>query len=181
MSTTEMKITGFGGQGVILTGMLIGKAASIYEDKNAVLIQSFGPEARGGACAAQVIVSDELIMYPYVKIPNILISLSQEAYKKYIHELSPDGILIYEKNLVTPENVSKGVQVYSIPSTAIAEELGRRIVLNIVTLGFFTAVTKLVKPDSMKKAIEATVPKGTIQLNLLAFDRGFKYLETEDQ
>ena len=150
MSTTEIKITGFGGQGVILTGMLIGKAAAIYGGKNAVLAQSFGPEARGGSCAAQVIVSDEPIYYPYVRTPEVLITLSQEAYTKYIPEIAPNGILIYEKDLVNPENLPTGVKPFPIPSTAIAEELGKKIVLNIVTVGFFTAVTGIVKPEAVK-------------------------------
>ena len=93
MSITEMRITGFGGQGIILTGLLIGKAAAIYEDKHATLMQSFGPEARGGACQAQVIVSDDPILYPYVKNPDILISLSQEAYRTYLPSLKDEGIL----------------------------------------------------------------------------------------
>jgi len=177
MSTTEMKITGFGGQGIILTGILIGKAAAIYEDKHATLIQSFGPEARGGACQAQVIVSDEHILYPYVKKCNILIALSQEAYSRYVTDLKDDGLLIYEKDLVEPDNLPKGIKSYSIPSTHIAEELGRKIVANIVALGFFTAVTGVIKPESMKKAVETTVPKGTIDLNLRAFDEGFTYLK----
>jgi 2-oxoglutarate ferredoxin oxidoreductase subunit gamma len=175
MSTTEIKITGFGGQGVILTGMLIGKAAAIYGGKNAVLAQSFGPEARGGSCAAQVIVSDEPIYYPYVRTPEVLITLSQEAYTKFIPEIAPNGILIYEKDLVNPENMPTGVKPFPIPSTAIAEELGKKIVLNIVTVGFFTAVTGIVKPEAVKKAIADSVPKGTIDLNLRAFDEGYAY------
>lgn len=175
MSITEMKLTGFGGQGIILTAILIGKATSIFENRNAVLIQSFGPEARGGACQAQVIISDDPILYPYVKTPNILMALSQEAHDTYIKDLTDGGILIYEKDMVNPGEVKKGIKSFGVPSTQIAEELGRKIVLNMVTLGFLTAVTRLAKPESMKKAIESTVPKGTIDLNLRAFDRGFKY------
>lgn len=177
MSLTEMKITGFGGQGIILSGMLIGKAAAIYENKHAVLIQSFGPEARGGACQAQVIISDEPILYPYVRHPNILVALSQESYATYVKDLQENGILVYEKDLVTPGKLPRGVQSFGVPSTHLAEELGRKIVLNIVTLGFFTAVTKLVKPESMKKAVETTVPKGTIELNMRAFKEGFNYFK----
>ncbi|MFC1477130.1 2-oxoacid:acceptor oxidoreductase family protein [candidate division KSB1 bacterium] len=177
MSSIEMKITGFGGQGIILTGMLIGKAAAIYESKSATLIQSFGPEARGGACQAQVIVSDEQILYPYVRECDILLSLSQDAYNTYIPHLKKDGILIYEEDLVDPGDKAEGVKSFCIPSTHIAEELGRKIVANIVALGFFTAVTKLVKPESMKEAVKSSVPKGTIDLNLRAFDQGFKYFK----
>ncbi len=175
MSTKQMKITGFGGQGIILTGMLIGKAASIYENKYATLIQSFGPEARGGACQAQVIVADDPILYPYVRECDILISLSQESYTTYVPSLKEDGVLIYEENLVIPGKLPKGVKSFSVPSTAIAEDLGRKIVANIVALGFFTAVTGIVSPEAMKKAVQATVPKGTTELNLRAFDKGFEH------
>lgn len=177
MSITEMRITGFGGQGIILTGILIGKAAAIYEDKHATLMQSFGPEARGGACQAQVIVSDDPILYPYVKNPDILISLSQEAYRTYLPSLKDEGILIFEKDLVEPKSHPDSIKCYGVPSTHIAEELGRKIVQNIVAIGFFTAVTGLIEPDSVKKAIETTVPKGTIELNLHAFDEGYKYFK----
>ncbi len=177
MSKKEMKITGFGGQGIILTGLLIGRAATLYEDKHAVLIQSFGPEARGGACGAQVTVSDEPILYPYVKEPEILVTLSQEAYSTYIGQLRPGGTLIYEENLVTPRDLPEGVKSYCVPSTQIAEDLGRKIVQNIVALGFFTAVTKIVDPESMKNAIKTAVPKGTIDLNLKAFDKGYSYFK----
>ncbi len=177
MSKTEMKITGFGGQGIILTGMLIGKASAIYENKHATLIQSFGPEARGGACQAQVIIADDPILYPYVKECDILISLSQEAYTTYVPHLKKGGLLIYEKDLVDPGEIPEGLESYCVPSTHIAEELGRRIVANIVALGFFTAVTGIVSPESMKKAVEMSVPKGTIDLNLRAFDKGFKYFK----
>ncbi|MFC1561908.1 2-oxoacid:acceptor oxidoreductase family protein [candidate division KSB1 bacterium] len=175
MSLIEMKITGFGGQGVILSGLLIGKAASIYDDKHATMIQSFGPEARGGACQAQVIVSDEKILYPYVRKCDILIALSQEAYSKYVNDLKEGGILIYEKDLVKPGDVHESIKTYSIPSTHLAEELGRKIVQNIVALGFFTAVTGLVNKSSMRKAVQTSVPKGTVELNLRAFDTGFEY------
>lgn len=181
--TTKIKITGFGGQGVILAGILIGKAASLIEDKNAVLVQNFGPEARGGAAAASLIVSEHPIQYPYIKTPNILIALSQAACDKYLPELSQNGILIYEKDLVNLEaseagleNYLKDIKRFSIPSTRIAEKLGQRIVQNIVTLGFFTAISGLIKPESIKTAIKETVPKGTIDLNLHAFDKGFSYL-----
>ncbi|MFC1513534.1 2-oxoacid:acceptor oxidoreductase family protein [candidate division KSB1 bacterium] len=175
MSKTEMKITGFGGQGIILTGLLIGKAAAIYENKHATLIQSFGPEARGGACQAQVVVSDEQILYPYVKECDVLISLSQESYKTYIPFLKKGGILIYEENLVKPGKIESGIKSFCVPSTGIAEELGRKIVANIVALGFFTAVTGIIDREAMRTAVESSVPKGTIELNLRAFDRGFEY------
>ena len=103
MSITEIKITGFGGQGVILTGMLIGKAAAIYEEKNAVLIQSFGPEARGSACSTTLALSDEEVLYPYIQRPDVFVVMSSEGYDKFGDELKDAGTLIYEKDLVHPK------------------------------------------------------------------------------
>lgn len=175
MARTEIKIGGFGGQGVILSGYIIGRAASIYDAKFATMIQSFGPEARGSACSAQVIVSCEEIAYPYLTSPNILIVMSQEAYTKFSPELAPGGILITEEDLVVPHNLRRDVKHYSIPATRIAEELGKKMVMNSVMMGFVTAVTDIVSPEAMRKAVAASVPPGTEDLNLRAFERGYQY------
>jgi len=172
---TEIKIGGFGGQGVILSGYIIGRAASIFDNKYATMIQAFGPEARGSACSSQVIVSPEAIAYPYITTPEIMILMSQEAYTKFTPELAPGGILITEEELVTPHNLRKDVKHYSIAATRIAEDLGKRMVLNIVMMGFTTAVTKLVSPEAMRKAVLVSVPKGTEELNTNAFNRGYEY------
>lgn len=170
----EIKIAGLGGQGVILAGEILGKAATIFDGRFATLTHSYGPEARGGACSAQIIISDEKIAYPYVVHPDILVIMSQEAYDKYIPEIKKDGLLILEKELVSPGDIAD-VQSYSIPATRMAEELGSRIVLNILMLGFLTATSKLVSYDGMIRAIRETVPGGTEYININAFDKGYKY------
>lgn len=175
MATTEIKIGGFGGQGVILAGMIIGKAAALYDKKDATLTQAFGPEARGSACSAQVIVDDGKILYPYVTRPDIMVSLSQDAYNRFGPELKEDGTLIIEQDLVKTPDLPKKVKVYGVPATRIAEELGRKMVLNIVVVGFFAAVTKLINVDAMRQAVKSSVPAGTEELNLKAFDRGYQY------
>lgn len=175
MARVEIKVGGFGGQGVILSGYVIGRAASIYDDKFATMIQSFGPEARGSACSAQIIVSSEEITYPYLTSPNILVVMSQEAYTKFSPELARGGILITEEELVSPYNLRRDVRHYSIPATRMAEELGKKMVMNSVMLGFFTAVTGVVSQDAMQKAVSASVPPGTEELNLKAFQRGHEY------
>ncbi len=175
MARTEIKIGGFGGQGVIMSGYILGRAASIYDNKYATMIQSFGPEARGSACSAQVIVSSDPIDYPYIVTPQITVVMSQEAYARFSPELAKGGTLITEEELVTPHNLRKDIKHFSIPATRIAEELGRKLVLNIVMMGFMTAVTKLIDPDAMRKAVAASVPKGTEDLNLRAFERGYEY------
>jgi 2-oxoglutarate ferredoxin oxidoreductase subunit gamma len=175
MTRTEIKIGGFGGQGVILSGYIIGRAAAIYDNKFATMIQAFGPEARGSACSSQVIVDTKPIAYPYITSPQIMIVMSQEAYSKFVPELDKDGTLITEEELVTVRNLRKDIRHLSIPATRFAEELGKRLVLNIVMMGFVTAVTDVTGRDAMRKAVEMSVPKGTEQLNLQAFEKGWEY------
>ena len=175
MGLREIKIGGFGGQGVILSGMIIGKAAALFDNRNATLIQSFGPEARGSACSAQVIVGDETILYPYVTKPDILVLMSQEACERFLPELDPNGTLLYEQDLVRLPHTPSTLTVRGIPATRFAEELGRRMVLNIVMVGFFAAVIDLISPDAMRKAVVDSVPQGTEELNLKAFERGYAY------
>ena len=178
MSRTEIRITGFGGQGVVLSGFIIGRACAINAGKHATMIQSFGPEARGSACSATLTVSDTEVLYPYIARPDIFAVMSGEGYERYRDELKEHGTLVYEKNLVHP-TLKEGQPSFGIPSTRIAESLGRAIVQNIVMLGFFTAVTKVVSRDQMREAVKASVPPGTEELNIKAFDAGFAYFEEE--
>ncbi|MDZ7293944.1 MAG: 2-oxoacid:acceptor oxidoreductase family protein [candidate division KSB1 bacterium] len=172
---TEIRVSGYGGQGVILAGYIIGKATAIFEKKHATLTQSFGPEARGSACSAQVICSDEPIHYPYIRTPNILIAMSQEAYTKFEPELDPNGLLLIEEDLVKAKPPRDNIRMYAVPATRLAEQLGRRIVLNIVMLGFFTAVTNTVSKEAMEKAVLSSIPKGTEEINRKAFEIGYEY------
>ncbi|MFC2087823.1 2-oxoacid:ferredoxin oxidoreductase subunit gamma [Bacteroidota bacterium] len=176
MKNLEIKLSGFGGQGIVLAGYILGKAASLYDKKNATLTQSYGPESRGGACSAQVVISEEEVDYPEVLDPDILVTMSKEAYDKYLPNLKANGILLYDEDLVENNKVlSDSNKAYAIPATRFAEELGRKIVANIIMLGFLTSITRIIKQDSMKKAIENSIPKGTEELNLTAFQRGYDY------
>lgn len=174
MQLTEIRLAGFGGQGVILSAIVLGKAASIFQGAYATMTQNFGPEARGGACSAQLVLSESPILYPYVTHPDIMVILSHEAYVRFGSEVKEGGILIVEQDLVRVSDVSKSVKVYSIPATRIAEELGKRMVLNSVMVGFFTAVTQLLEPDAVRKAVADSVPKTFRDLNLQAFEKGFE-------
>ena len=178
MRLTEIRIAGFGGQGVILSAMILGKAASIYENAFATMTQSFGPEARGGACSAQLVVSDSPVLYPYVRQPDILVVMSQEAYNRFAPEIRSGGMLIIESDLVRVSDLKGHPKVYSIPATRFAEELGKRMVLNSVMVGFFTAVTKLLSADAVRKAVADSVPPSFRELNLKAFEKGFEYGST---
>jgi len=175
MQLTEIRIAGFGGQGVILSALVLGKAASIYQNAYATMTQNFGPEARGGACSAQLIVSGTPVLYPYVPHPDVLVVMSQEAYTKFVPQLKDGGILIIEEDLVRVADVKGEIKVYSIPATRFAEELGKRMVLNSVMVGFFTAVTQLLEPDAVRKAIADSVPSHSCDVNLKAFNKGYEY------
>ena len=175
MKLTEIRIAGFGGQGVILAAIVVGRAAAIEEGAFATMTQSFGPEARGGACSAQVIVSDKPILYPYVTAPDMLVVMSQEAYTKFTPELKPGGMLIVEQDLVRLSDLKPGTQVFSVPATRLAEELGKKMVLNVVMVGFFAAVNGLLSPDALRKAVLDSVPPAFRDLNAKAFERGLEY------
>ncbi len=176
MERTEIRVGGLGGQGIILCGSIIGKAAAIYAGKHAAMIQAFGPEARGSACSAQVIVADQAIGYPYVRKPDILVLMSQDACTQFAPQLKQGGLVLYEEELVkTGDHVSSQARTLGIPATRFAEELGRRLVLNIVMVGFFAGATGLLPFDSVEKAVLDSVPKGTESLNLKALSKGYEY------
>ncbi len=174
---TEIRVAGFGGQGVILAAIVVGKAKAIFEGAYATMTQSFGPEARGGSSSAQCILSDDPILYPYITQPDVLVVMSQEAYTRFSPELKHGGILIVEQDLVHLDNVPGGVRVYGVPATRLAEELGRKVVLNIVMVGFLGAVTGLITKDALRNAVKDSVPPALEKLNLQAFDKGFEYGE----
>jgi len=179
MSRTEIRITGFGGQGVVLSGHIIGHACAVNAGQHATMIQSFGPEARGSACSSTVVFSDTEVLYPYIARPDIFVVMSAEGYDKYKDELKDEGTLIYETDLVRQPTLKKGQPSFGVPSTRIAESLGRSIVQNIVMLGFFAAVTKIVPKEAMRDAVKDSVPAGTEELNLRAFDSGWDHFEEE--
>ncbi|MBE0432776.1 2-oxoacid:acceptor oxidoreductase family protein [candidate division WOR-3 bacterium] len=170
----EIRFSGLGGQGIIRSGFIVGRACSIYDNKYATMTQSFGPEARGSACSSQLVVSEEKILYPYITQPHILVSMSREAYEKYEPELQEDGTLVIDEDLVSPV-LRAQIRIFKIPATRFAEELGNRIIANLVMLGFFTAVTNVVSYEAMKKAIPGSVPDRALALNMKGFERGYAY------
>lgn len=172
---TEIRVAGFGGQGVIMAASVIGKATSIVDGDFATMTQNFGPEARGGACSAQLVLSKTPVLYPYVTRPDILVVMSQEAYVKFAPELKPGGIMLIEQELVRVQGMSQGVKVYGIPATRLAEQCGKRMVLNIVMVGFFGAITGLISRESLRKAVEESVPAAFRELNMKAFDTGYDF------
>ncbi|MGQ9551362.1 MAG: 2-oxoacid:ferredoxin oxidoreductase subunit gamma [Candidatus Bathycorpusculaceae bacterium] len=172
---TEIRFAGFGGQGVIKSGIIIAAAACIYSAKNAVQTQSYGPESRGGACKSEVVISDEEIDFPKVLEPDILVLMSQHAYNEYAESVKPGGTVILDPDMIPSEKDLKDVKIFRVPAAKIAEQIGRKIVANIVMLGAFIAITGLLDQDAVKESVKANIPKGTEKLNLEAFKKGYDY------
>ncbi len=171
----DVKFCGFGGQGIIKSGMIIGKAASLFDNLHATLTQSFGPEARGSACSASLVIQETPVLYPYIAAPEVLVCLSQEAYEKFGPELAPGGTMLIDTDLVELDDRAKGINLFAVPATKIAEEMGNRIFANVVMVGFFTAVTQVVPAEAVKQALPGLIPERFLEKNIEAFDRGYQY------
>ncbi|KPU62579.1 2-oxoglutarate ferredoxin oxidoreductase subunit gamma [Thermococcus sp. EP1] len=173
----EVLIGGFGGQGVILASVILGRAATVYEGLYAVQTQAYGPESRGGASRAEVVISDEPVDYPKALNPEYALLLSQQAYEKYLPVVKEGGIVIVEKDLVPNRNeeLERKFKVYALPLTEIAEETtGLSLTMNILTLGFLVKLTEIVSEEAIEKAVLDSIPKGTEHLNLRALKKGFE-------
>ncbi|MBN2017963.1 MAG: 2-oxoacid:acceptor oxidoreductase family protein [Candidatus Cloacimonetes bacterium] len=177
MSELRVKISGFGGQGIILSAFILGKAASIYDQQYSSMTQAYGPEARGGACSSQVVISPKSVEYPLVDTADVLLAMSQEGYDTFLPILKKGGILCYDTDLVEKMQSHKDIIAKGIPATRLAEELGKKIVANIVMLGFATKQAKIATPEAMKGAITDSVPKKFTDLNMKAFQAGYDYDE----
>ncbi len=178
----EIRLSGSGGQGMILAGIILAEAAGIFENKNVSQTQSYGPEARGGASRSDVVISDGEIDYPKAEKLDLLLALTQESHDKYLKALKPNGILIVDSDRVqTSEDEIKHVKFYSYPLARIAREsVGRELVTNIVSLAVIAEVSKIVKHSSLEKAIMNNIPKGTESINQKAIEAGFNIAKGEN-
>jgi 2-oxoglutarate ferredoxin oxidoreductase subunit gamma len=159
---------------VVLSGQIVGKAAAVHAGGFAALTQSYGPEARGGACTAEVVISNEPIDYPYVISPQVQLILSQAAYTKHGRDQSPGCLDVIDPDLVKPDPDLDRAPL-SIPATRMARELGRAVVANIIMLGFLAAKSDLVSAEALKASVLDSVPKGTEEFNSKAFELGYNY------
>jgi 2-oxoglutarate ferredoxin oxidoreductase subunit gamma len=168
----EVRFSGFGGQGIILSAVILGRAAALYDNQYAVQTQVYGPEARGGASMSQVIIDDVPILFPKVKTPDLFVIMSQEGFEKYGKSAGPDATMLIDSGLVHDRPVCRCI---GIPATSEAKnQLGRDIVANIIMLGSLVAATGVVSAQALEKAIVSSVPKGTEELNLKAMRLGFE-------
>ncbi len=168
-SRYEIRLAGAGGQGLILAGIILAEAAGIYDGKFVCQTQSYGPEARGGASKAEVVISDAEIDYPKAIQPDVLLALNQKSLEAFSSDLKPGGLLLVDADLVTEAPASR---VLPLPFTRIARELGRAMAANIVALGTLAQLTGAVSLASLEAAVLVRVPKGSEDLNRRALAAG---------
>ena len=167
----EIRLAGEGGQGMILAGIILAEAAAIYDNKNATQTQSYGPEARGGASKAEVVIAQGEIDHPEVIVADVLVAMSQEACDKYAGNLKKDGLLIVDQERVGRVPSSRAIKV---PITRLAQESsGKSITANVVALGVLVGLTDVVSRQAITQAVAAGAPKGTEEMNKSALSAGF--------
>ncbi|RPI78036.1 MAG: 2-oxoacid:ferredoxin oxidoreductase subunit gamma [Desulfobacteraceae bacterium] len=174
MERMQIVFSGSGGQGVITASIILAEAAAMHEGLNAVQAQSYGPEARGGATRSDVIISDKNIHFPKVNQPNVLISLTQEAYNKFSGSIRPGGLLLIDSHYVQPARKVDARQVSLGMYKAVMEQIGKPIVFNICMLGALVGLTQVVHTDSIMKVLETKITPDFIELNRRALDLGLK-------
>jgi 2-oxoglutarate ferredoxin oxidoreductase subunit gamma len=169
----EIRLSGEGGQGIVLAGVILAEAAAIYDGKNATQTQVYGPESRGGASKAEVIISEEEIDYPKALSVDLFLALTQAAADKYGREVKPSGIVILDSSKVATDPEGS-FSVHRLPIIETAKEsVGKLMVANIVSLGAIVGLSKVVSRHAIEMAILSRVPKGTEQLNRRALEAGF--------
>jgi 2-oxoglutarate ferredoxin oxidoreductase subunit gamma len=167
----NIRLAGFGGQGIVMAGYVLGRAA-IMDGRNALQTQSYGSESRGGACKSDIVISDTEILDLAPSESDVLIAMSQPALDKYLPTLNGNGILIYENDLVRPANTMP--RAFGLPATDIAHKtFGRDVVANVIVVGYLAGLVGVVSRDSLRRAISESVPSKTVEMNLNAFEEGF--------
>ncbi len=173
----SIRLSGFGGQGVILASVVIAKAAITYEGKWAIQTQDYGPESRGGASKADVIISDRDIAYPLIETADVLVALSQDAIAQYFPTTREDSLVIIDPTFVKETPKGENVRLVEIPTAKLADEIGNRLVANMVTLGALVALTSVVLEDSLEKSIRDNTPKESHSMNIRGMRAGVKYAQ----
>jgi len=176
MKRYEIRIAGFGGQGVVTVGKIAGIAAALHDKRNAVQTQSYGPESRGGACKAEVVLSDGEIHYPKVRSADVLVALSQTAQDAYLKDLKQGGLLIVDPLTVIKDPPRSDLKIVKVPTAEIAIEVGNKKFQNMVALGALCQLTGVISREALEKAISETVPPKTLSQNLEAFKKGIEYV-----
>ena len=174
MERSRLVFSGSGGQGIITAAIILAEAAVIYENKNAIQSQSYGAAARGGSTRSDVIIDDTEIFFPKVTQPNILISLTQESYNKFASIIRPGGLLLVDSKYIVVETKVDAVHVDLPMYDTVMKKIGKPIVFNICVLGALIGVSKLIRPESILKVLETTIPEDFMDMNKKALDLGFE-------
>lgn len=172
MQTQRIILSGSGGQGVITAAIILAEAAVLYEDLNAIQTQSYGPESRGGATRADVIISDAPIYYPKVDQPNLAACLTQEAYNRYSRSIRPGGLLLTERHFVRQDPRVDARQVELGMYETVLKDIGKPIVFNICMLGALIGLTGLIRSESIARVLESRVPAAFLNMNRMALQAG---------
>ena len=183
MSRSELRFSGFGGQGVITMAHVLGHAAGVHAGMNAAMTEAYGPEKTGGFSRADLVLSDEVINYPNVVEPDVFVAFSQDAFERDADSVAQDGLVIVERDLVDPSSLLEywhAEEVVTVPAVSIAQDIGLKVIANIVMLGATVELSEVVEPSAVKEAIFDIVPDGTEDLNEAAFDRGRKALDAPE-
>jgi 2-oxoglutarate ferredoxin oxidoreductase subunit gamma len=174
MERSRLVFSGSGGQGVITAAIILAKAAALFEGKNAVQSQSYGAAARGGATRTDILISDEEINFPKVIQPNILVSLTQESYNKFSPIIRPGGLLLMDTKYVTIDKKIAAKHICLPMYETVMEKIKKPIVFNICMLGALIGISQLVKPESILKVLETTIPKDFMDMNKKALELGIQ-------
>lgn len=167
----EVRMSGVGGQGIVTMGLIIGRAAALHDKKDVVMTEAYGPEIMGGFSKANVIISDEEIDYPLIDNPDVLIVMSQDGWERDGPFVRKGGLVIYEKTLVDPGD-PPSVRCIPVPAIRTADELGKRVVANVIMMGAFQSITKIISKEALEKSLLERIPKGTEELNMAALGKG---------
>ena len=175
----NVRLAGFGGQGIVMAGYVLGHAG-LLDGGNALQTQSYGSESRGGTCKSDVIISDGEILDFVPSALDVLIAMSQPACETYLPDLKEDGVLIFDSGLVKPGRAA--ARAFGLPATHIAEKtFGRDVVANVIMLGSLVGLTGVASRDSLRQAISESVPPKTVEMNLAAFEEGFQRAAAESR
>ncbi len=170
---SEFLFAGFGGQGIIKAALLLAEAAGIHENKEVIQTQSYGPEARGGACRSEVVVDDGPIAYIKTQDIDVMVAMSQFAFNSYKHSIRDHTKVIVDGDLV--KEIPEGIKVFPIPATRVAQdEFGRSLFANIIMLGALSSISRLISLDALSQSLEGNVPSKTLETNRKALSRGYE-------
>lgn len=177
MSKISVRFSGFGGQGIVLSSIIVASGAVIHEGKSAIQTQSYGPESRGGSSKSEVIVSDKEIDYPMIEKADVLVALSQEGLDRYFPDTHEGSLVIIDPAFIKEVPKGKDVKVIEIPSTKLADELGSRLAANIIILGALIALTSVISEESLEKAIKENTPPASHPMNISGMRAGIEYVK----